>query len=79
MVQFTKKIDIINDDTPNNKETKIHKAKIRRNIREKQQQKIIIVRYIKMSLRTFYQVQKNNRSILNFVINNLNIIDFYLY
>ena len=40
---------------------------------------IIIVRHTNVSLRIFYQVQKNkNRSILNYVISNLNIIDFYL-
>ena len=37
-------------------------------------------RHINISLRIFYQVQKNkNRSILNDVINKLNIIDLYLY
>ena len=37
--------------------------------------KIIIVRHINISLRIFYQVQKNkDRSILNDVITNVNII-----
>ena len=37
-------------------------------------------RHINISLRIFYQVQKNkNRSILNDVINKLNIIDLHLY
>ena len=51
---------------------KIHKAKIRRTIREKMNIYIIIVRHINISLRMFYQIQKNkNRSILNYVINTL--------
>ena len=44
----------------NNKETKIHKAKIRRTIREKKKY-IIIVRHINIGLRIFYQVQKKIR------------------
>ena len=55
-----------------------NKAKIRRNIKEKKKY-ITIVRHINIYLKIFYQVQKNkNRSILNDVVNNLNIIDLYL-
>ena len=40
----------------NNKETKIHEAKSKRNTREKK--KYIIMRHISISLRIFYKEQK---------------------
>ena len=57
-IQITNKIDIINHQTPNNKETKIYKAKIRRNIKEKKKIYNHCESYVNISLRIFYQGQK---------------------
>ena len=54
-----------------------HKEKIRRNIREKK--KYIIVDILTFPWEYFIKYTKNkNRGILNDVINDLNITDFYL-
>ena len=76
-VQFTK-TDIINHLTSNSKETKIYKAKIRRNIRESK--KHIIIDILTFLWEYFIKCRKyKNRSILNDVSNYLNRIDFYLH
>ena len=59
----------------NNKETKIHKAKIRRNIRKKKKY-IITMRHINISRKYFIKCRNNN--ILNDVINNLMWISIYI-
>ena len=61
-------------DTLTNEETKIHKAKIRRNMREKEKS-MIMVRHINISENILSSVEKIR--ILNDIINNLNTIHLY--
>ena len=61
-------------DTLTNKETKIYKAKIRRNMREKEKS-MIMVRHINISENILSSVEKIR--ILNDIINNLNTIHLY--
>ena len=59
--------------------TEQQQSKNQKKYKGKEKKYIIVVRHINIYVEIFYQVQKiKNRSILNDVINNLNIIDLYL-